>query len=107
MELKRRERKDRIFIKGRQTHKNSGIFRAVGSFHPVLLPQWDAQGIPVGLEYPGRRTGKRKSRQVRVNDPFTYKGITFYQSSWDQFPTAIKLSLKKGGQESELVDRDG
>ncbi len=45
---------------------------------------------------------EKMKASVRVNDPFTYKGITFYQSSWDQFPISIKLSLIKGGQESEL-----
>ncbi len=46
--------------------------------------------------------GQEEKAVIRVNDPFFYKGITFYQSSWDQFPSTVRLSLKKGGQESEL-----
>jgi cytochrome c biogenesis protein len=48
--------------------------------------------------------GQEKERAVvRVNDPFTYKGITFYQSSWDQYPLSVKFVLKQGGREKELL----
>ncbi len=38
---------------------------------------------------------------IRVNDPFTYKGITFYQSSYNTF-AEVKLRLLKGPRQKEL-----
>jgi cytochrome c biogenesis protein len=46
---------------------------------------------------------KKETAVIRVNDPFTYKGITFYQSSWDQYPSSIRLSLQQGDLKKELV----
>ncbi|MFH1148190.1 MAG: cytochrome c biogenesis protein ResB [Pseudomonadota bacterium] len=36
---------------------------------------------------------------IRVNDPLSYKGINFYQSSYGQYPKTLKLSIqdRKGG----------
>ena len=39
---------------------------------------------------------------IRVNDPLTYKGITFYQSSYNTF-AEVKLRLLKGPREKTLV----
>lgn len=41
---------------------------------------------------------------IRVNDPLTYKGITFYQSSYGRFPKALHLAIEdKANQQSFQV----
>ncbi len=101
LELKEGESKDQILIKGPHSLKELGFSVRLDHFTMASYPN----GMP--KEYRSDLSvweqGLEKMRaSVRVNDPFTYKGITFYQSSWDQFPISIKLSLIKGGQESEL-----
>lgn len=101
LELKEGESRDRISIKGPQSVKRLGFSVQLDKFTMAYYPN----GMP--KEYRSDLSvweqGQEKEKAViRVNDPFTYKGITFYQSSWDQFPSTVRLSLKKGGQESEL-----
>jgi cytochrome c biogenesis protein len=101
IELKEGESKDRIFIEGPHTLKELGFSVRLDRFAISFYPNGMPREYRSDLSF--RENGQEKKRaEVRVNDPFTYKGITFYQSSWDQFPSSIKLSLKKGGQESEL-----
>jgi cytochrome c biogenesis protein len=101
LELKEGQSKDQIFIKGPQPLKDLGfsvkLDRFIMASYPNGMPKEYRSDLSVweqGLE--------KLKTSVRVNDPFTYKGITFYQSSWDQFPISIKLSATKNGQESEL-----
>lgn len=102
LELREGEGRDRIFIKGRQTNKNLGFSVKLDRFSLSYYP--DGQPKEYRSDLSIWEEGREKEKTViRVNDPFTYKGITFYQSSWDQYPTAINLSIKKGEQESELL----
>ena len=101
LDLKEGESKDRIFIRGHHTLKELGfsvrLDRFAVAFYPGGVPREYRSDLSIW------EAGKEKEKAtIRVNDPFTYKGITFYQSSWDRFPTFIKLSLKKDGRESEL-----
>jgi cytochrome c biogenesis protein len=101
IELKEGESKNQIFIKGPQTLKELGFSVRLDRFSISFYPNGMPKEYRSDLSF--RENGQEKKRaEVRVNDPFTYKGITFYQSSWDQFPSSIRLSLKKGDQESEL-----
>jgi cytochrome c biogenesis protein len=101
LELKEGESKDRIFIKGSREPMELGfsvrLDRFDMTFYSNKMPKEYRSDLSI------RENGQEKDKaQVRVNDPYTYKGITFYQSSWDQFPASINLSLKKNGQESEI-----
>ena len=101
LELREGEDKDRIFIKGRQTNKVLGFFVKLDRFS--LSYYSDGQPREYRSDLSIWEGGREKEKAViRVNDPYTYKGITFYQSSWDRYPTTINLSIKKGEQESEL-----
>jgi cytochrome c biogenesis protein len=102
LELKEGESRDRVFLKGSEHLKMLEFSVKLDQF---ALSSY-ANGMP--KEYRSDlsfwESGQEKEKAVvRVNDPCTYKGITFYQSSWDQFPSAIKLSLKKGDQETKLT----
>jgi cytochrome c biogenesis protein len=104
LELREGQDKDRIFIKGPQMNKDLGfsvkLDRFIMSFYPNGMPKEFRSDLSIWEK------GQEKEKAVvRVNDPYTYKGITFYQHSWDQSPTSIKLSIKKGGQESDLSIR--
>lgn len=104
LELREGESGDRIFIKGRQTDKDLGFSVRLDqfalSFYPNGMPKEYRSDLSIWEE------GKEKDKAViRVNDPYTYKGITFYQSTWDQYPVNINLSLKKGDQELEMPIR--
>lgn len=101
LELREGESRDRIFIKGRQTNQDLGfsikLDRFSLSYYPDGMPKEYRSDLSIWEE------GREKEKAViRVNDPYTYKGITFYQSTWDQYPTTVNLSLKKGEQEFEL-----
>jgi cytochrome c biogenesis protein len=102
LELKEGQSQDRIFIKGPQEIKKLDfsvkLDRFALSFYPNGMPKEYRSDLSFWEK------GQEKDKAViRVNDPFTYKGITFYQSSWDQSPSSVRLSLKRGGQETELV----
>lgn len=101
LELREGESQDRISIKGPESIKRLNFSVRLDKFtmayYPNGMPKEYRSDLSVWEE--GR---EKEKAEIRVNDPFTYKGITFYQSSWDQFPTAIRLSLQKGDQESEL-----
>lgn len=101
LELKEGESQDRIFVKGSQTVKKLDFSIRLDRFSLAFYPN----GMP--KEYRSDvsfwEMGREKEKaEIRVNDPWTYKGITFYQSSWDQFPSAIQLSLKKGEKETTV-----
>ncbi len=101
LELREGESQDRISIKGPQSVKRLDFSVKLDKFtmayYPNGMPKEYRSDLSIWEE------GQEKEKAViRVNDPFTYKGITFYQSSWDQFPSSVRLSLKKGDQESEL-----
>jgi cytochrome c biogenesis protein len=101
LELKEGESQDRIAIKGSQSMKDLGfsvrLDRFTLAYYPNGMPKEYRSDLSVW-----EQGQEKEAAAVRVNDPFTYKGITFYQSSWDQFPSSVRLSLKKGDQESEL-----
>jgi cytochrome c biogenesis protein len=103
LELKEGESQDRSLIEGSLGLKEKKLGFSVHldrftmAYYPNGMPREYRSDLSVwenGLE--------KMKASVRVNDPFTYKGITFYQSSWDQFPSSITLSLKKDSRESEL-----
>jgi cytochrome c biogenesis protein len=104
LELKEGESKDRIKVlptlkdnKDKELGFSVRLDRFTMASYPNGMPKEYRSDLSV------QEQGLEKMRaSVRVNDPFTYKGITFYQSSWDQFPISINLSIIKGGQESEL-----
>lgn len=101
LELREGESQDRISIKGPESIKRLNFSVRLDKFtmayYPNGMPKEYRSDLSVWEE--GR---EKEKAEVRVNDPFTYKGITFYQSSWDQFPSLVRLSLLKGDQESEL-----
>ena len=101
LELREGQSRDRISIQSPQSVKRLDFSVRLDKFTMAYYPN----GMP--KEYKSDLSiweqGQEKEKAViRVNDPFTYKGITFYQSSWDQLPSSVSLSLKKGDQESEL-----
>lgn len=101
LELKEGESSDRIFIKGSPSQKELGFSVKLDRFTMSFYPNGMTKEYRSDLSVWEKGTPKGKA-VVRVNDPFDYNGITFYQSSWDQFPSSIALSLKKGGQEWDL-----
>jgi len=101
MELKEGESKDQIFIKGPHQLKELGFSVRLDHFTMAFYPNGMPKEYRSDLSILENGQEKKKA-EVRVNDPFSYNGFTFYQSSWDQFPTSIKLSLIKGGQDSKL-----
>jgi len=101
LELKEGEGRDRVFLKGSENPKmldfTVKLDRFAISFYPNGMPKEYRSDVSFW------ELGQEKEKAiVRVNDPCTYKGIDFYQSSWDQSPGAIELSLKKGDQETRL-----
>jgi cytochrome c biogenesis protein len=101
LELKEGESKDRIFITGSQTLKDLSFSVRLDRFTMAFYSNGMPKEYRSDLSFLENGQEKEKAK-IRVNDPFTYKGITFYQSSWDQFPVSIDLVLKKDGQESLL-----
>jgi cytochrome c biogenesis protein len=104
LELKEGERRDRIFLKSGENQKmldfTVKLDRFAISFYPNGMPKEYRSDLSFW------ELGQEKEKAiVRVNDPVTYKGITFYQSSWDQSPKSINLSLIKGDQETKLTLR--
>ncbi|MBA4392895.1 MAG: hypothetical protein C0407_05015, partial [Desulfobacca sp.] len=102
LELKEGESQDRIFIHGPQKLKKLDFSVKLDRFALSFYPNGMAKEYRSDLSFWEKGQEKEKA-VIRVNDPFTYEGITFYQSSWDQFSTAVKLSLKRGGRERELL----
>lgn len=101
VELKEGESKDRLVIKGSNSLKKFDfsfkLDRFALSFYPNGMPKEYRSDLSIWEK------GQQKEKAVvRVNDPFTYNGVTFYQSSWDQFPVSVKLSLKRAGRETDL-----
>ncbi len=101
VELKEGESLDRLVIKGSNSLKKFDfsvkLDRFALSFYPNGMPKEYRSDLSIWEK------GQQKEKAVvRVNDPFTYKGVTFYQSSWDQFPVSVKLSLKRADRETDL-----
>ncbi len=106
MDLKEGETKDNITI------TNSGELRPLGfsvrcdrflvSFYENGMPKEYRSDLTI-LE--GGREIQKAS--IRVNDPFTYQGITFYQSTWDRIPSTVTLSLTQGGQVRKVTVAQG
>lgn len=101
LELKEGESQDRILIKGPRSLKKLDFSVKLDKFTMAFYPNGMPKEYRSDLSF-WEKGQERDKAVVRVNDPFSYKDITFYQSSWDQFPSTIKLSLKKGDGESEL-----
>jgi cytochrome c biogenesis protein len=101
LELKEGESKDSISITGSSAIKKLGfsvqLDRFAIAFYPNGMPREYRSDLSV---WEGGR--EREKAVVRVNEPFDYKGITFYQSSWDRYPVSVRLLLKKEGRESTL-----
>lgn len=55
------------------------------------------------------RDGTSTTATVKVNEPFTYKGLTLYQSSFEDGGSKLKLKLRplQGAQDSDLDGRVG
>jgi cytochrome c biogenesis protein len=106
MELKEGETKDRITI------TNSGELRPLGfsvrcdrflvSFYENGMPKEYRSDLSI---LQGGREIQKAS--IRVNDPFTYQGITFYQSTWDRAPSTVNLSLTQGEQVRKVTLAQG
>ncbi len=102
LELKEGQSKDHIILRGQNLLKPLDFSVRLDRFGITFYEN----GLP--KEYRSDLTilegGEAKDKAViRVNDPFTYKGITFYQSSYDQSPTSLKISIKKGETQSEVL----
>jgi cytochrome c biogenesis protein len=101
LELKEGESKDQIILRGPNTPKDLGFAVRLDKFG---ISYYD-NGMP--REYRSDlvvlEQGQEKEKAVvRVNDPFSYKGVTFYQSTWDQVPLSIRLGLTQGGRNQEV-----
>ncbi|MEW6185351.1 MAG: cytochrome c biogenesis protein ResB [Thermodesulfobacteriota bacterium] len=102
LELKEGETADRIFLKSDHTFRELGYSVQLERFTMTLYPNKSPKEYRSDLLF--REGGEIKERAVvRVNSPFSYKGINFYQSSWDKFPHLIKLQLVRDGKRSEIV----
>jgi cytochrome c biogenesis protein len=102
LELREGESRDRIVLKGAQEIKQLDFSVKLDQFALSFYPNGMPKEYRSDLSF--WEKGKEKEKAVvMVNDPFTYKGITFYQSSWDQYPLSIKLALKREGRETELL----
>ena len=66
-------------------------------FYPNGMPKEYRSDVTV-LEN-GKEVAKAA---IRVNDPFTYRGVTFYQSSYNTF-AEVKLRILKGPRQKELT----
>jgi cytochrome c biogenesis protein len=102
LELKEGASQNLIFIKGSQDLKKLDFSVKLDRFALSFYSNGMPKEYRSDLSFWEKGQEKEKA-EIRVNDPYTYKGITFYQSSWDQFPTAATLSLKRGDRETELV----
>jgi cytochrome c biogenesis protein len=102
LELREGEGRDRIVLKGTETPKMLDFTIKLDQFSLSFYPNGMPKEYRSDLSF--WEGGQEKEKAiVRVNDPCTYKGITFYQSSWDQSPSAIKIALQKGSQETKLT----
>jgi cytochrome c biogenesis protein len=106
MDLKEGETKDKI------TLRDSGELRPLGfsvrcdrflvSFYDNGMPKEYRSDLAI---LQGGREIQKAS--IRVNDPFTYQGITFYQSTWDRVPSTVNLSLTQGEQVRKVTLAQG
>jgi cytochrome c biogenesis protein len=102
MELREGETKDQLLIRDTGELKPLGFSVRCDHFSVSFYDN----GMP--KEYRSDLSFLEKGREIqkasiRVNDPFTYQGITFYQSSWDQSLGAATLTLTDGGQAREVT----
>jgi cytochrome c biogenesis protein len=102
LELKEGETKDRLLL------RDTGELRPLG--FSVRCDRFSVSFYENGMpkEYRSDLTFLEKGREpqkaaIRVNDPFTFQGITFYQSSWDQSLGSATVVLTAGGQTHEVT----
>lgn len=101
LELREGESADRIFLKGDHTFRDLGYSVKLERFTMAFYPNGSPREYRSDLVFQEKGLVKAKAA-VRVNSPFSYKGINFYQSSWDKFPHSLKLRLTKGGKQEEV-----
>lgn len=101
MELREGETKDHLLIRDTGEMKPLGFSVRCDRFSVSFYEN----GMP--KEYRSDLTFTEKGREpqkasIRVNDPFTHQGITFYQSSWDQSLAAATVTLVAAGKTHEV-----
>lgn len=63
----------------------------VNAFKPVFLPNGERENWYTQLSFLNSHSQEVEQATLSVNHPFTYQGISFYQSAW-----ALKVSLQMG-----------
>ncbi len=101
MELREGETKDHLLIRDTGEMKPLGFSVRCDRFSVSFYEN----GMP--KEYRSDLAFTEKGREpqkasIRVNDPFTYQGISFYQSSWDQSLAAVTVTLAAAGKTHEV-----
>ncbi len=82
----------------RQGADPPGVLRALRRLRCQLLRRLPAaQGIHQRPGRPGKRPGSAATSSIEVNDPLTYKGITFYQSSYGPAGEPLPLPRARPG----------
>jgi cytochrome c biogenesis protein len=80
-----------IEIQKGMTNQNFSV--RINSFEPRFLPNGDRENWYTDLSIFNSLGREVARRTISTNHPFTYNGITFYQSSW-----AISYTIEFGGQ---------
>ena len=102
LELKEGETKDQIILRDTGELKPLGFSVRCDRFRVSFYDN----GMP--REYRSDLSFLEGGREIQkasilVNDPFAYKGITFYQSNWDQSLASVKIVLTQAGKPKELT----
>jgi cytochrome c biogenesis protein len=101
LELKEGESRGQIVLRGPNTLKDLGFTVRLDKFGISYYDNGMPREYRSDLVFLEQGQEKEKAA-VRVNDPFSYKGITFYQSTWDQVPISLRLGLTQGDRKQEM-----
>lgn len=102
MELREGETKDQLLIRDTGEMKPLGFSVRCDRFTVSFYDNGMPKEYRSDLAFSEKGREPRKA-SIRVNDPFTYQGITFYQSSWDQSLAAATVTLTGAGKTHEIT----
>lgn len=102
LELAEGEKAERVYLPDGTTSRDLGFMVKLEKFTMASYPDGTPREYRSDLLVMDRK-GKRIKAAVKVNHPFSYRGFTFYQSSWSRSPQSLRLRLEKENQRFEIA----
>lgn len=102
VELAEGTRVDRVSTQDGSSYKDLGFVVELKKFTLAYYPDGTPKEYRSDLIITDP-DGTMQTAVVKVNHPFSYKGLTFYQASWNRVPQFIRLRLEKDQQRFEIT----